>query len=152
MWIAYCTLSEKVWPWIVMARFSRRPSGDIHAYTSPMSAWGLATVAGESKWSEACAIAAKPAKRTPATRTLILNTTVAFAVHALITFADMFTPSFECPLDHRRDDNRGAQAVGRRISRSALGCLGCVITECRTQKNLTPPNRGISSDDPTKRA
>src|SRR5258707_6061268 len=76
MCIAYCTLSENVWPWIVMARFSCRPSGDIHAYTSPISAWGLATVAGESKWSEARAIAGIAANRTNATRTLILNTSV----------------------------------------------------------------------------
>jgi len=62
--------------WIVMARFSCRPSGDIHAYTSPISACGLATVAGESKWSEARAIAARAAKRTNATRILILNTSV----------------------------------------------------------------------------
>src|SRR5882757_1736120 len=143
-----------------MARFSCRPSGDIHAYTSPISACGLATVAGESKWSEARAVAARAAKRTNATRILILNTSVnlrlksrdaryrivldtgfrpcledgeirltqsaaldrdlnilspsdsrladskasarfaAVAAHALVNFADMFIPSFECPLDH----------------------------------------------------
>src|SRR5258706_5740221 len=105
-----------------MARFSCRPSGDIHAYTSPISACGMATVAGESKWSEARAVAARAAKRTNATRTLILNTSVVVAAHALVNFADMFIPSFECPLNHRRDDNSGVKTVRRRIRRSALGC------------------------------
>src|SRR6266446_1711304 len=98
-----------------MARFSCRPSGDIHAYTSPISACGLATVAGESKWSEARAIVTRAEKRTNATRTLILNTSVVVAAHALVNFADMFIPSFECPLDHRRHDNRGVKTVRRRI-------------------------------------
>jgi hypothetical protein len=36
-----------------MTRFSRWSFGDVQAYTSAMSAWGFATVEGESRWSDA---------------------------------------------------------------------------------------------------
>src|SRR3979490_858839 len=42
-----------------MTRFSLRPSGDVQAYTSAISAWGFATAAGESRWSEARTVGAK---------------------------------------------------------------------------------------------
>src|SRR5882762_6557926 len=42
-----------------MIRFSLRPWGDVQAYTSPISAWGFAAVAGESKWSEARTVVAR---------------------------------------------------------------------------------------------
>src|SRR6185295_6694052 len=49
-----------------MTRFSLRPSGDVQAYTSAISAAGFATAAGESRWSEARAIAAEATKKTDA--------------------------------------------------------------------------------------
>src|SRR5215471_17145320 len=56
---------------MVMTRFSCRPSGDVHAYTSPISAAGFATVAGESRWVEARATAAKAVKMTEAASTAL---------------------------------------------------------------------------------
>src|SRR6186997_1610942 len=67
MWNVYSTLSENDCATTVITRFNCLPSGDVHAYRSPMSARGFMATVGVSKWSDARTAPALTITRAPAT-------------------------------------------------------------------------------------